>query len=157
MEVLWVLVIVGILLITAEFFVPGGILATVGVICLIASFVLAFRELGGLLGSLFMLGTLAVSVLAIIVEIKLLKNSPMAKTFFLEASISRNHDENNTNEITGELVGKSAVAISNLAPQGLVEIEGSSYEAVSEDGLIEKGDDLKVVRQGKFRLYVRRG
>lgn len=153
MTILLVLAIVGILLFSAEIFVPGGVLGVLGFICIIISIVMAYQRFDIVGGSLFALSTLVFLVITIVVEVRLFKKSPLA----LNTTIDREESDVSTSkEIKQDLVGKTANALSNLAPAGLVAVDGVTYDAVSQDGLIRKGEDLKVVRQGKFRLFVRR-
>ena len=156
MTTLLVLAFIGILLISAEIFLPGGILGVAGAVFLVVSFVLGYREFGFYGGSSFVVGNLLLVTVVIVVEVKLLKNSPLAKSFFLNTVIARESSETpHPKAITSDLIGKDAVALTNLAPAGLVDIGGASYDAVSQDGFIRKGEDLKVVRQDKSRLFVR--
>jgi membrane-bound ClpP family serine protease len=53
-------------------------------------------------------------------------------------------------------IGKQGVAKRLMAPSGLVQIEGRSYEAVSEGPAIEAGQAVVVVKVFTRRLVVRR-
>ncbi|MBT3749083.1 MAG: nodulation protein NfeD, partial [Bacteroidetes bacterium] len=55
-----------------------------------------------------------------------------------------------------ELVGKTGEAYSILRPSGKVMIEGEVYDAVAESSWIEKGSNIKVIRQETTQLYVRK-
>lgn len=157
MTTIIVLVLVGILLISAEIIAPGGILGIAGAICLIAAFAMAYSELGFYGTSLFAVGTCIMTVIIVFVEFKLLKKTKLGRSFFL-TSVSGGPEgtPSNPDTITADLVGASAEALSTLAPMGLVLVKGKQYQAVCEDGLVSKGQDLKVVRQDKFRVYVRK-
>ena len=52
------------------------------------------------------------------------------------------------------LVGKTGIAATVLRPSGKVIVDGEYYDAVSEKGFIEKGDEVVVRRYGSFQLYV---
>lgn len=53
-----------------------------------------------------------------------------------------------------ELIGKSGVAATVLRLSGKVKIEGVSYDALSEDGFIEKGTTVKVIRYEAGQIHV---
>ena len=52
------------------------------------------------------------------------------------------------------LVGKTGVAATVLRPSGKVIVDGEYYDAVSDKGFIDKGDEVVVRRYGSFQLYV---
>ncbi|MDO9153981.1 MAG: NfeD family protein [Paludibacter sp.] len=53
-----------------------------------------------------------------------------------------------------KIVGKMGVASTVLRPSGKILIEGKNYDAVSEDGFIEKGTEVAVIRYETGQLYV---
>ena len=53
-----------------------------------------------------------------------------------------------------ELIGKSGVASTVLRLSGKVKIDGVSYDALSEDGFIEKGTNVKVIRYEAGQIHV---
>jgi membrane-bound serine protease (ClpP class) len=55
-----------------------------------------------------------------------------------------------------QIVGKRGIAATTLRPSGKIEVEGSWYEAVSEDGLIEMNESIEVVKFLNNQAYVRR-
>lgn len=55
-----------------------------------------------------------------------------------------------------EVVGKTAVALTTMAPTGYVLVDGHRYEASCESGLAEKGASLRVLAVDNFRLIVTR-
>jgi len=46
------------------------------------------------------------------------------------------------------------VAITNLRPSGKVEIEDEMYDAKSEVGYIERGQNVKVINYSSGQIYV---
>ena len=53
------------------------------------------------------------------------------------------------------MVGVEGEAVDGLAPQGLVRIEGELWSSVSENGPIDEGTQVIVVRQNGLKLVVR--
>ncbi len=53
-----------------------------------------------------------------------------------------------------ELVGKTAVAKTPLAPKGQVFIEGELWAAKSESGQVEAGEEVVITRVDGMTLYV---
>ena len=52
------------------------------------------------------------------------------------------------------LVGKTGVAATVLRPSGKVIVDGEYYDAVSEKGFIDKGEQVVVRKYGSSQLYV---
>jgi membrane-bound serine protease (ClpP class) len=53
-----------------------------------------------------------------------------------------------------EMIGKSGVAATVLRPAGRIKVEGELFDAKAEIGYIEKGDQVKVIRDEAGQLYV---
>lgn len=53
-----------------------------------------------------------------------------------------------------ELIGKTGYANTTLRPSGKVEIDDEMYDAVSEIGYIEKGENIKVIDYRAGQVYV---
>lgn len=53
-----------------------------------------------------------------------------------------------------EIVGKTGIASTVLRPSGKIQIEGKTYDAVSEEGFIEKGTTVNVIRYETGQVYV---
>jgi membrane-bound ClpP family serine protease len=73
--------------------------------------------------------------------------------FFVISRVVRAHRKQAT---TGreELVGKVAVARTALDPDGLVFFKGERWEAVSEAGKIEPGEEVVITKVDGLKLYV---
>jgi len=54
------------------------------------------------------------------------------------------------------LVGRDGITQTTLAPTGKVRVDGKTYVAQTEDGFLEKGHAIKVVRIETFKLIVAR-
>ncbi len=57
-------------------------------------------------------------------------------------------------ERPSEVVGREALALTALAPTGLVQIDGRRYEARCDSGFADAGARLKVARVETFQLVV---
>ncbi len=55
-----------------------------------------------------------------------------------------------------ELIGKVAVVRKALDSEGLVFLEGELWDAVSESGRIESGEEVKISRVAGLKLFVTR-
>ena len=57
-------------------------------------------------------------------------------------------------DVEAGVVGKSAEAVTTLAPSGYVLVEGRRYEAFCQSGHAERGAQLRVTGLDNFRLIV---
>ena len=53
-----------------------------------------------------------------------------------------------------DLVGKTAEVISALDSKGTVFVEGESWAAISEKGLLEPGEEVTITKVDGLKLYV---
>jgi membrane-bound serine protease (ClpP class) len=53
-----------------------------------------------------------------------------------------------------EMIGKTGIAYTVLRPSGRIKIQGRLFDAMAEIGYIEKGSEIKVVRDEAGQLYV---
>ena len=55
---------------------------------------------------------------------------------------------------TEEMVGKEAVAQTNLSPKGTVLAEGELWTAIAEGGKVEPGEEVVITRIEGLKLWV---
>ncbi len=126
------LAVVGLVLIFLEFFLPGGIMAVGGGILLASSIlVLAIKQPG-----ISMLASYAgILVLALFIVIRL------ALSRVKKAGVCLEGDQEGFLACVypKEMIGKTAIASSDLKPSGYVQIETQAFAALSKSGYIEKG------------------
>lgn len=152
MSLVVLLFIIGILCIAAEVLVPGGILGGIGMLLMLGGCALAFVRYDVSGGLIAVSSAILVTLIALVLEFKVLPNTKLGKRAFLEKQISGSSSIYGMQE--RELVGKSAEAVTKLTPSGYVSIEGKRYEAFSQSGQIEPGTPLQVVGSDNFRLIV---
>lgn len=149
-----ILLILGILLIIAEFFVTGGILGLLGIGAVIGSLFLAGYDVGHM--------TLSIAIafsLAVIVAIILFRSIGLQKGLFrrlvLEESTST--DLGYVSSVSREeLIGKRGVTITPLRPAGTIEIDDERIDVVSEGEFLDKNVAVEVIHVEGMRVVVRR-
>jgi membrane-bound serine protease (ClpP class) len=152
-----ILLLVGLLLVVGEVFVPsGGLLGFLAVAAVLASVTMAFFSSGVQTGLLF----LTVAVVAVPVTLSLAfrwwPKTPMGKRLLLEP---RRGDEvlpdSPQRRRLRDLVGKVGKANTVMLPSGGVTIGGHSIDAVSEGMAIDAGQRVRVVDVRGNRVVVR--
>ncbi|MBN2208282.1 MAG: NfeD family protein [Candidatus Coatesbacteria bacterium] len=135
-------VIAGVVLMIAEIFTPGFVLACFGVACLIAA-VFAACDVGL---------TAEVIVFCVASIVAFFTVRPLfSKRFYRSDAAART----NVDALTGK-VGMVAERIDPSMNIGRVVLGGDNWRAASVDGaVIERGDQVEVIRVEGTRLFVR--
>lgn len=155
----WVfgLLVIGLLVMMLEVFVPsGGLLGFVSIAAIVAAVATAFAEQGVGAG-LLVLAVTAVAVPATLaIAFHLFPATPLGKRIMpappeaaelVPAAAERLHAR--------ELIGRRGIVISELLPWGQAEIDGERLEAVSQSGPIPAGTAVDVVGTEGRALVVR--
>jgi len=156
---IWSILLLGIGLgiVVVEFFVPsGGVLAVFAGLSLIAAIVVAFMtSLKFGVGMLSAVAILLPGVLAAAIYAwphtrfgqRMLVKPPASEEEILPDMDLRRH--------LLSLVGKRGVARSKMLPAGIVNIEGRTYDAISDGMPVDQGQGIEVVTVKMNRLEVR--
>ena len=147
-----VCVLLGMILIIVEVFLPGFGLPGIGGIVLVGAGVVM---VGVHFGSLTAVGTLLViiAVLAVLISWVLRQASRGGKRSDL---FLQERDELYTQqEDMKVLVGKAGTTTSVLRPAGIGDFDGVRLNVVTEGGFIEKGQPIEIVRVDGSRIVVK--
>jgi membrane protein implicated in regulation of membrane protease activity len=130
-----------------------------GLLCalsLIGSVVMGFMS-GSHTGAVLLLGIMLMVPAFIVVAIQYWPASPLGKMVLVPPPSHPDEVLPETHQYRGlrELVGKRGVAKSVMLPGGIVQVEGKSYDAISEGTVIESGQRVVVVQISTQRLVVR--
>jgi len=155
MTLIIALLLAGVLFIAAEVFLPSGVIATLGGLCLAAGVGVAIHEYNIFAGLMAGVGGLAASTLAVVLELKLLPHTRTGKKLYNEAASSGRAVETGAATAVA-LVGKIGRAATAFAPTGMAEIDGKQYEASCLDGFLHPGDALIVAGRDNYKLLVKK-
>ena len=150
MSLLVGLIITAFVLFFFEIFLPGGVLAVLGGILLLAASGVAYTEFGLVWGIMVLFLGLVGALLMFFIEIRLLSKTRFGRQLSLQSSISAKLNP----KADEKLVGQEGVTLTILAPSGKVEIAGKTHTAAALDGYLEKGAPIRVVRTETFKLIV---
>jgi membrane-bound serine protease (ClpP class) len=149
MGVVITLILVGVLLLVLETFLPGLVVGAIGVICLFAAVIWAYVNVGSGTGTI----VLALVVFGLIVGTALwmryLPRSRFARRFASEQAVGDIGTER------PELLHQTGTALTPLRPCGTAVINGHRVDVVTEGGMIERRTPVKVVAVEGIRVVVR--
>lgn len=152
MNAIILLFLVGVIFLGFELFVPGAVMGVVGGLAMAGGCAVAFARFGASGGSLAVLSSLALIGLTLYFEFVVFPRTRTGKKLFLHSAVTATSQPLPA-EATAVL-GKSAEALTVLAPTGYVMVEGKRYEAFSQDGHVEKGAKLRVTALDQYTLKV---
>lgn len=146
------LIVTAFILFFFEIFLPGGILAVIGGMVLLAACALTYTDFGIVWAVTLLIFGMLGALLMFFLEIRLIAHTRFGKQFALKSTIAAK-----LNPMADEaLVGRDGITQTILAPTGKVRVAGKTYVAQTEDGFLEKGHAIKVVRIETFKLIVAR-
>ena len=146
------LLIIGLILIFLEFYLPGAILGIIGGILVLASLIFfAIQSSSPIYLALYVILT-GVS-LVLLVKFALWR-IPRNKSSF---SIYSNKDQEGytASQFDHSAIGKKGVVLSDLKPGGYILVEGIQHQALSQSGYIVKGSEVLVIDGQEESLIVK--
>ncbi len=155
-ELIWpsFCLMVGLLLLFAEIFIPsGGLIGFLALGFLAVSLYLAFTTTA--YGIVFVVVSGLLVPLTIMLAVYLWPKTPGAKHLFLAPPEPEDVVPDAHALLLERLVGQYGRSLTPLRPSGLVDFEGRRHEGLSEEGLIPAGSLVKAVQVRGGRLVVR--
>jgi len=149
-QIFYVLLGTGVLLLSLEIFVPGGVLGIIGGLMIMTTIFMSlfiFEKYGVLIA--FLIIIFAVAVLILWINI-------FPKTYLgKRISLSNTLKTAKSNDDRKDLIGAEGVVISELRPSGFAKINGKKLDVVSSGDLIEEGKEIVVTNVEGFRIVVK--
>lgn len=148
------LLLLGVTLIIAEFFIADGILGVVGLVAVISSLFLATDDVAQMSMSI-----LIALVVTIATMIFLYKKIGLEKGIFKyiilnDATTTEKGYVSTVNR--PELVGKQGETVTPLRPSGTAIVDQERLDVVTEGGFIASGVQIKIVKNEGSRIVVRK-
>lgn len=136
------------------FVIPGfGLLGFLSFLLFAMAIYLAYTKLG-ILGSIITFGAGIVSFVIVFI---VFSRSKTWKATKLDKKLSSSQGFKIEDKSLRSLIKKSAKALSDLHPVGIVEVDNKRFDAVSEAGsYIESGAEVEVIGINGTRLLVRK-
>ena len=149
-----VLFVLGIILIAAELFVPGGILGILGGLALVGSILMAGENVLHTSISLIIALFLAILLMIILVKVFGKRMKFFKKLILSDSTNTESGYISNVNRI--DLIGLEGKTLTQLRPSGTMKIGNERIDVVSEGAFIEKDACVKVIKVEGSRVVVRK-
>lgn len=149
--------VVGIALLVVEMFMPGfGVPGVAGMILLLASIVLTWRDHGAYAGLGATLVVLSVAGIMITMALKSASSGRIWRSSLVLRDSMRGAQELPEGKALESLLGRGGQAQTMLRPAGIALIDGQRVNVVSRGEIIEQGAHIVVDEVEGSRVVVRR-
>ena len=148
-----IMFIIGLILLVAEFFVPGGIVGIIGGALIVMSLIFAGESVTHMALSIIIAMIIAVVGMVILMKFFGKKLHVFNKLVLKDATTSEEGYVSNENRI--ELIGKVGQTLTPLRPAGVVLVEDERLDVVSEGTFIDAYKQVKIVKVEGSRIVVR--
>jgi membrane-bound serine protease (ClpP class) len=144
---------IGAILIAVDFFLPGFVLASIGVLLMVVATVICGLHHSLTTTLALICGEILIAGLAGWLSIKYFPRSKVGQRMILHETLQAAHTSPSAKT---ELVGREGVAQTVLRPAGIGHIDGMRLDVVAESDMIERGSPIKVVAVEGSRIVVRK-
>ena len=148
-----IIFVIGLILLVIEAISPGfGLPGISGIVLIVVGIVLAMGSIQSAIMSL----SVAI-ILTAIITILLIKQGRKIEAFN-KIVLSTKHDDEGYFSAPPkyEYLDKEGIALTDLRPSGIIEIDEEKLDALSEGSYIQKGSQVKVVKVEGSKIIVRR-
>jgi len=147
------LLLIGLILILCEFYLPGAILGISGGILVFASLITFAMQNGSPLaiaGYVIFVGVIVAGLIKFAIW-RIPRAKPNRSIYSDDAQVGFQASSFDTS-----LIGKTGVVITDLKPGGHITIEGKRVQAISQGGYIVKGEEVSVIGGQEDSLIVKK-
>ncbi|MBM3824556.1 MAG: hypothetical protein FJ404_17000 [Verrucomicrobia bacterium] len=149
METVIILIACGALLLLLETVLPGLVAGVLGVLCLMAAVIVGYIRFDLVTANWIAGGVMTGVVLGAGLWCRYFPGSRMAKQFISNKAVG------GAPEGRSELINRTGVAHTTLRPSGTALIDGRRVDVVTEGGMVDPGQPVKVVAVEGVRVVVR--
>jgi membrane-bound ClpP family serine protease len=151
MVAILLLFLAGIVLLALDIFAASFLLAAIGGAVMLAGCATAYRDFGVMGAGLAGLIALVLLGLTIYLELAVLPRTAFGRGLIVHSSSGSATQPPVAAEA---VIGRTAAALTTLAPSGYVQLDGRRYEAFCQSGHADKGAELRVIGVDNFRVIV---
>lgn len=144
------LLLAGLFLLALEVLLPGLVAGIVGLLCLGAAVVLAYRDFGVPGGNAVLAITGTLLVVGTFVWFRFFPRSALGQRFVSQGTVGDIGTER------PELLEQTGTALTHLRPSGAALIGGRRVDVVTEGPMVERGSPVRVVAVEGIRVVVRK-
>ncbi len=147
------LLIIGLALVVAEFFVPGGIVGILGGVLIILSLLLAGANIMQMIIAILIALVIAIIGMVILMKFFGKKLHVLNRLVLMDATTTEEGYVSNVNRT--ELLGKVGTTLTPLRPAGTMVLDSERIDVVSEGGYVDANKHVEIIKVEGSRIVVR--
>jgi membrane-bound ClpP family serine protease len=148
----YLFLILGLLLILLEFYLPGAVMGISGGILVVASIVLFAMQSTSLWWVLlYVIGVIVAIIFLVKFALWKIRTAKPDRSIYLESDQTGYQ----ASGFDASLVGKKGIVVTDLKPGGHILIEGKRLQALSQSGYLTKGTEVLVLGGQEESLIVK--
>jgi membrane-bound serine protease (ClpP class) len=148
------LLILGLMLIFLEMFVPGGIIGFIGTMLMGTGTILCFYYYGPSTGMAVLLGTCALVTAIVILFFRIFPYTAEGKWVIMNHTLVTAKGSHSETTRYQTLIGREGCTESKLRPAGIAIVDGERLDVVSEGDYLEENTRIRVQRVDGNRIVV---
>lgn len=148
-----IIFVIGLILLIAELFVPGGIIGSIGGALMIVSLLFAGESVTHMAYSIIIAMFIAVVGMVIIMRIFGKKLHVFNKLVLKDATTTEEGYVSNENRL--DLIGQTGVTQTAMRPAGVIVVDNERIDAVTEGSFIDKDKQIVIIKVEGSRIVVR--
>lgn len=148
-----IIFIIGVLLIIAEFYLPGGISGILGAAAIIFSIILAGGNIVYMCIAVLIALIVAIVGMVIIMKFFGKQLKVLNKVILSDATTTEQGYVSNENRL--DLIGKVATTMTALRPAGTIRVNDERIDAVSDGSYVDKDKHVMIIKVEGSRIVVR--
>ena len=152
MNLIVLLFVLGLVFLFLEVITPGPVFGILGGLTLMGGIAVAATQYGGSAGLMTAFIAIVAVCATLYAELVWLPKTRFAQKFSVKSTSGATIRQQDVE--AGAVIGKTAEAVTTLAPSGYVLVDGHRYEAFCQSGHAERGAKLRVTGLDNFRLIV---
>ena len=150
---LTILVLTGLALIAVDFYLPGFVLGSIGILLFLVSLYVCYHNHGVPLTIGLFIFELTAGVSAAYLSIQYFPQTAIGKKMILTSAPI---GQRSAAPPAAALVGRTGVAHTVLRPAGVALVDGQRLDVVAESGMIERGSSIAVITIKDNNIVVRK-
>lgn len=153
MDLILIIAGVGLILMLAEVFLPGGVLGAIGGLALVVAVVMGYVQFGFLAGTILLVGLGGTALVGFTIWMSLFPRTAAGRKFMLSGALVAGSGSPVTPQ---SLVGTSGVALTPLRPAGKALLDGRRLDVVAESEFVDADTEVIVAAVDGARIVVRK-
>ena len=148
-----ILVVLALVLIAVDFYLPGFVLGSIGVVLMIVALVFSYNLYGLDVTLILFLVEVGLGIGVGYATIKYFPQTPLGRKMILAETQTGTRAQ--APRLT-DWIGREGVAQTVLRPAGVAMVDGKRLDVEAESGMIEAGSPIKIVAVHENRLVVKK-